>query len=488
MSKLTKKLILMFVTVILVYAVILVYNFSHFTSDVLNTHHVDVILRGAENVAETFESFLPADTTEDNFLDKVQSTVNIEYALEMVADVSYYSYSFCDLYDRYLYLINGELIEKEGMELLPEEAEVVKKALAGDSSCYEVTYADGHIIVGAAPIHNAYQEVVGIILIIHQDADSLETQSRINNFLITLTSITLLILVLISTVLLSHFTAPIRKITHIADELAHGNLDIETNIHQNDEIGQLAYSMDQLTTELRKSKEIQENEIKIHDKFLADISHELKTPVTVMRGSLEALVDGVIQKPEDVAVYYQQMLRESNYLQKLIQDLLMISTLKIQEFKIKEETIDLSEVMSDTAMSVRSIALAKGIRFVTHPPKANWLIVGEYELIRKLLMLILDNAIKYTDAGKSVYYYQTDNGAIVIKDEGRGIDQADIPYIFDRFYRHDKGIETGSSGLGLAIAKEIAKRHQIEIRIESVLNEGTCFTLVFNAHKSLPEK
>lgn len=93
------------------------------------------------------------------------------------------------------------------------------------------------------------------------------------------------------------FTAPIRKITQIANELAHGNLSIQTNIHQKDEIGQLAYSMDQLAIELRKSKEIQRNEAKMHDNFLADISHELKTPVTVIRGSLESLADGVIKDP-----------------------------------------------------------------------------------------------------------------------------------------------------------------------------------------------
>ena len=102
-----------------------------------------------------------------------------------------------------------------------------------------------------------------------------------------------------------------------------------------------------------------------------------------------------------------------------------------------------------------------------------------YIWIRKLLMLILDNAVKYTESGKSIYYYQTQKGEIVIQDEGVGMDQEALSNIFKRFYRQGKGIECGSSGMGLAIAKEIAVRHQIEIQVTSKLGVGTTFTLIF---------
>ena len=98
-------------------------------------------------------------------------------------------------------------------------------------------------------------------------------------------------------------------------------------------------------------------------------------------------------------------------------------------------------------------------------------------------MLILDNAVKYTESGKSIYYYQTDRGEIVIQDEGIGMDQEAVSHIFKRFYRQGKGIERGSSGMGLAIAKEIAVRHQIEIQVESTVGTGTTFTLVFPVDK-----
>ena len=104
MSKLTSKLVVMFSAVILSYAVILVYNFSHFTADVLNTHHVDIIFRGAENAAETFERMLPEDTRPDNFIQAVRDTRNVEYSLAMLSDISDYSYSLCDQNGEYLYL------------------------------------------------------------------------------------------------------------------------------------------------------------------------------------------------------------------------------------------------------------------------------------------------------------------------------------------------------------------------------------------------
>lgn len=477
MSKITNKLIVMFGIVISSYALILAFNFSHFTNDVLNTHHVDVIKRGVENMASTFEDLLPDSTTTDNFLEQIKNNDSFKYALKTAKDISDYHYFIGNQANQYVNLNDEYLIEDQNVFLLSETKQVQQKAINGESFCIELPEPQGHIIVGAAPIHNQNQEVVGIVLIQHQANDSLQTQATINQFIFTLTTITLLIVFIACVILSSRFTAPIRRITHIANELAHGNLNIQTNIKGKDEIGQLAYSMDQLAIELRKSKEIQENEIQIHDKFLADISHELKTPVTVMRGSLESLVDGVIKSKEDIALYHQQMLTESKYLQKLIQDILMISTLKTKEFKINHDIISVSEIMSDTAMSARSMAIAKKIDFISEAPEHDTFIEGDYELVRKLLMIVLDNAIKYTETGKKIYYYQSDKDLIVIKDEGCGIESEDLSHIFERFYRHDKKINEGSSGLGLALAKEIANRHHIQLEITSEINLGTTFIL-----------
>ena len=135
MSKLTSKLVIMFSAVILSYAVILVYNFSHFTADVLNTHHVDIIFRGAENAAETFERMLPEDTRPDNFIQTVRNLGNVEYSLAMLYDISDYSYSLCDQNGEYLYLNEDQLVQKNDIALIPEAETVRDSALAGESSC-----------------------------------------------------------------------------------------------------------------------------------------------------------------------------------------------------------------------------------------------------------------------------------------------------------------------------------------------------------------
>ena len=143
------------------------------------------------------------------------------------------------------------------------------------------------------------------------------------------------------------FTRPIVKVEQIAVALAAGDAPAPTRMRRRDEVGSLARSMDVLAQRLEEARRRDERRRLAQQRLFSDISHELKTPVTVIRGSLEALRDGLVADPETVSAYYAQMLGESLWLQRLIRDLLELSRLQSDDFALEQKPVDLSELLGD---------------------------------------------------------------------------------------------------------------------------------------------
>ena len=279
------------------------------------------------------------------------------------------------------------------------------------------------------------------------------------------------------------FTRPISKVEKVALALAGGAYDTRTDIHQDDEVGSLAHSMDVLAERLEEARRLDEQMHKQQQNLFSNISHELRTPVTVIRGSLEALRDGVVSKPEEVRSYYDQMIRESRWLQRLIRDLLELSRLQNEDYQLDISRFDLCDLLGDVAMSARALCENKGVVFRCEEPKVHYPFRGDYTRLRQMLLAVADNAVKFTHPGREISLWLDEEAPrIVIRDQGVGIPEADLPRIFDRFRAtHDP---SGSgTGLGLAIVKEIAKRHQVDVDVHSTIGEGTCFTFVFPSNE-----
>ena len=205
--------------------------------------------------------------------------------------------------------------------------------------------------------------------------------------------------------------------------------------------------------------------------------------MTVIRGSLEALNDGVVSADADVRAYYAQMIKESRWLQRLIQDLLELSRLQSLDFSLEKKPVDLRELLGDVAMSAGALCERKGVRFACEEPRRSFTVMGDYTRLRQMLLAVADNAIKFTQPGKQVCLaLEADAPVIRITDEGAGIAQEEIEHIFDRF-RHTRDSAQESTGLGLAIVREIARRHQVEISVHSEIGCGTVFTFRFSAEE-----
>ena len=291
----------------------------------------------------------------------------------------------------------------------------------------------------------------------------------------------LILSVLLSVALALTFTKPLEKMKNTAALLAGGNYSVKTGIKQNDEIGDLAKTMDILSQRLGKAEEERKRVQKQRQDFITNISHELRTPVTVIRGSLEALSDGVITDSEMINEYYKQILNESKSLERLINDLLELSRLQNVDFKIEMQELNICDVLKDSLRSASNLARQKNINIQYNSDKDVFLTKGDYGRLRQMFLTVIDNAIKFSRESKSIYITLKDN-QITIRDEGIGISEKDLPNIFDRYYSVKSDENKTGTGLGLTIAKQIALRHDIELFAESKINEGTSFVFVIRSN------
>lgn len=363
---------------------------------------------------------------------------------------------------------------------LPSDAEsVVKEVFQG-----ETTFSEGFsdilntptLTVGT-PIKSE-GKVIGALLL-HSPVDGIKEAVK-NGFGILAISISaaLLLSVLLSALLAVAFTKPLKNMKNSALRLANGDYTAKTCVHQKDEIGELAETIDILSEQLDQASRESEQLLKLRRDFIANISHELRTPVTVIRGSLEALCDGVVTEPEQVKNYHCQMLNESIFLQRLVNDLLDLSRLQNTDFKMEIQELNLCDVLNDAVRSVHNLAQPKNIVIKHEQDTPVCAIKGDFGRLRQMLLIILDNAIKFSPENSAVTV-SLKNKIISIKDNGIGIANEDLPYIFDRFYKVKSEENKNGTGLGLAIAKQIADRHNIKVIVNSTQREGTEFRFQF---------
>ncbi len=263
--------------------------------------------------------------------------------------------------------------------------------------------------------------------------------------------------------------------------LAEGDYAAKTAVDQPGEIGQLARTIDLLAERLAAAGEQREALDRLKQDFVANVSHELRTPVAVLRGSLEVLQDGTVSQGEEVAAYYAQMLAESRHLERLVNDLLDLSRLQDGQFRLETEETDLCAVVRDAARAIRQSARGNGVEVSLRCPGEECLLTGDYGRLRQMLLVLLDNAVKFSHPGGTVgLTLAREAGGFVLEvtDHGRGIPPEELPHVFDRFWRAQGGENRSGTGLGLAIARQIAERHGAELRAESGGGQ-TCFSVRF---------
>ncbi len=265
-------------------------------------------------------------------------------------------------------------------------------------------------------------------------------------------------------------TYSLLRLTDAAGKLAGKDLTHRVAVTSNDEIGELARAFNTMATSLEHYEQVRQN-------LVADVAHELRTPLAILRGNLESIQEGVVEPtPVMMASLYDEVLRMS----RLVADLQNLSLAEAGKLPLSRSAVDLGDLVDQVQLTFAYEAAARGITLSTAIPPDLPPAYIDPDRITQVMLNLLSNALRYTCQGGSVHLgatAQADHLRIMVTDNGPGISPADLPHIFNRFYRADKtrSRAEGGSGLGLAIAKGFVEAHGGRIWAESRPGEGSTF-------------
>jgi len=269
--------------------------------------------------------------------------------------------------------------------------------------------------------------------------------------------------------------APIALMNQQTQRITAENLSAHLDVaNPRDEVGRLAMTINALLARLDAAFQEQK-------RFVADASHELRTPIAVLRGEAEVAL-GQERTPAE----YQQSLElikdEAERLSHIVENLFMLARQPIDTPSLVQERVNLNEVVADCTRAAQVLATQKNLRLDVQAPLPQVSVSGDDEMLKRMLLNLLDNAVKYTPAGGDISVTlgsQNGNALIIVSDTGIGIPAADQPRIFDRFYRVDRARSRalGGAGLGLSIARWIVEGHGGSLSVSSSVGRGSVFTV-----------
>ncbi len=266
---------------------------------------------------------------------------------------------------------------------------------------------------------------------------------------------------------------PLGVVTLGAKRLAKGDFDIYLRVSAQDEIGQLAYTFNSVAADLKRYEEAREN-------LIANVSHELRSPLTSIQGLIQASLDGTIPKDE-IDHYLEVVLDESKRLNLLITDMLDLAKIESGQFPMQIEEVELNELMRRVLISFESKINAKKLEVEADFAEDKTLVMADMNRLTQVLHNIIENAIKFVpEEGRLRLTTQLYDKAVWVSINNSGVPIAseELPYLFDRFYKIDKSHtrEQEGTGIGLSIVKNILKAHGQKIWVTSNAQDGTTFT------------
>ena len=322
-----------------------------------------------------------------------------------------------------------------------------------------------------APITSDYK--VKAYVAIHCFTDTIETTT---NEMLGIFYVVYVIIFMLSMVILIFFTEivylPLRKITYATEQYASGNMHYEFQIDSDDEIGYLAACLNYLAGEIAHAEDDQK-------KFVANISHDFRSPLTSIKGYIEAMMDGTIP-PEMYEKYLTIVLNETERLTKLTNSLLTLNNMNTRGMLLDITDFDINQVIRQTAATFEGTCQKKNLAIEMLLTGESFFVTADIEKMKQVLYNLIDNAIKFSHHDCVIKIETSEKKKklfVSVKDTGIGIPKDEIKLIWDRFYKSDssRGKDKKGTGLGLAIVKEIIHAHNEHINVISTEGVGTEF-------------
>ena len=288
-------------------------------------------------------------------------------------------------------------------------------------------------------------------------------------------------------------SVPLVKLKKATQNIKEGNLDFVLEVEGKDEFSQLCQDFEEMRKRLKESTEEKILMDKENKELISNISHDLKTPITAVKGYVEGIMDGVADTPEKMDRYVRTIYNKTNEMDHLINELTFYSKIDTNRIPYTFSKLNVEDYFSDCAEELGLEMETKGIELVY----ANYVekdvqVIADGEQIRRVIHNIVSNAIKYMEKPKGIIQLRVkDVGDFIqveIEDNGKGIAAKDLPYIFDRFYRTDvsRNSSKGGSGIGLSIVKKIMEDHGGKVWATSRLGIGTIMYFVLRKYQEVP--
>ncbi len=277
---------------------------------------------------------------------------------------------------------------------------------------------------------------------------------------------------LMGTLLFLRITSPLRKLQQATQALAAGDLEARVPVSSQDELGQVAQSFNQMAARLDQQQQLRKQ-------MVADIAHELRTPISVMQGTLEAMLDGVL-KPEPGEL--QGLHAETRRLARLVEDLRLLSLADAGQLTLEHSRLNLSALAERVVSRMEPLAQLRNIALrVESDPLPD--VEGDPDRLAQVLTNLIDNALRYTQPGGQVTIRLARHDGqvhLTVTDSGPGIPPEELPFVFERFWRGDKSRsrDSGGSGIGLAVVKQLVNLHGGTVNVESQLGKGSVFQVL----------
>lgn len=462
------KLMWVYGVIILLAMLVMGVLLFQFLNDYVLEEKKEVLNENASRVEKMFDAYL------DNYsvLNKSYFYMNLELLAENLDAMTLIS----DTSGNLMVTVAPGRTTREGGRVNMEPFEA---ATAGETVMFvghNEELFDAPMLMVANPLRYG-GEIVGTVIFATTMPDINRARDGLFQVFLKALIFTLLLALIAISVLSRHISRPLKQMNEMAKVIKDGQFEKRVQVTSKDEIGELAETFNAMAVSLGNLENMRRG-------FVANVSHELRTPMTTISGFVEGMMDGTIP-PEEHPKYLAIVLDEAKRLSRLVTDLLDLARMEEGQMRVELSDFDIHELIRVNLIKFEKRISEKKLEISLVTEEGACLVAADRDKIERVVFNLIDNAVKFSKEGGHIYVTVNPSGekvTVSVRDDGMGISEEDLPYIWDRFYKSDRSrsADKTGTGLGLSMVKKIMLAHGQDITVRSALGSYTEFDFALN--------